>query len=333
MALASASLEHELVSPPTDGVTCARFANTTDLLLVTSWDKSVRLYAAKQNAMRHQYLHKAAVLDACFSEDDSKGFTGGVDRTLMMMDFTTGKQAVLGQHEAPIKCVEFSGATGLVITGGWDCCVNVWDPRSQKALAGSFIAQEGCKVYTMSLGGNRLVVGTAGRHVLIYDVRKMGTPEQVRESSLMNQTRCIRCSPDGEGYALSSIEGRVAIEFFDPSPKVQKQKYAFKCHRKTAGKTQTLYPVNAIAYHPEHGTFATGGCDNLVNVWDGLNKKRICQYPAYPSSISYLDFNRDGTLLAVASSYTFEEGDIPHPPDSVHIRTVNEHEVKRKLKA
>ena len=26
-----------------------------------------------------------------------------------------------------------------------------------------------------------------------------------------------------------------------------------------------------------HNTFATGGSDGYVNVWDGFNKKRLCQ--------------------------------------------------------
>lgn len=26
-----------------------------------------------------------------------------------------------------------------------------------------------------------------------------------------------------------------------------------------------------------YGTFATGGCDGIVNVWDGNNKKRLYQ--------------------------------------------------------
>jgi cell cycle arrest protein BUB3 len=39
-----------------------------------------------------------------------------------------------------------------------------------------------------------------------------------------------------------------------------------------------VYPVNAIAFHPIHGTFATGGCDGNVYTWDGENKKRVsCQ--------------------------------------------------------
>lgn len=35
------------------------------------------------------------------------------------------------------------------------------------------------------------------------------------------------------------------------------------------------------------------------------------KYAKYPTSIAALSFSRDGRMLAVASSYTHEEGDIP----------------------
>ena len=72
-----------------------------------------------------------------------------------------------------------------------------------------------------------VVVGTAGRDVMIYDLRMDKDPplEQHRgkggerkrrefnrvfeESSLKFQTRAIACNPNGLGYALSSIDGRV----------------------------------------------------------------------------------------------------------------------------
>ncbi len=46
-----------------------------------------------------------------------------------------------------------------------------------------------------------------------------------------------------------------------------------------------------------------------MNTWDGLAKKRVCQFRRFPTSISALDFNHDGSQLAIASSYTFEEGE------------------------
>jgi WD40 repeat protein len=38
-----------------------------------------------------------------------------------------------------------------------------------------------------------------------------------------------------------------------------------------------VYPVNAMAFHEPYGTFATGGSDGVVNIWDGNNKKRLFQ--------------------------------------------------------
>jgi cell cycle arrest protein BUB3 len=52
------------------------------------------------------------------------------------------------------------------------------------------------------------------------------------------------------GYASSSTEGRVAVEYFDPSPEVQSKKYAFKCHRQVHGDTEVVYPVNGLAFNP-----------------------------------------------------------------------------------
>jgi len=323
----------EVVLEPgvSDGVSNLVFGNATDKLLVASWDKFVRLYDGRKNEFLGKFEQKSAVLDCAFSDDDLKGFAGGVDKTVTMIDFSSSKTTLLGAHEKSVKCVNYNAAINAVITGSWDSCVSIWDPRTSKSV-GTYPHKSKCKVFTMDTNGNRLVVGYNQRQVQIFDVRQMAT-EQVRESSLMNQTRCIRCSPDGEGYALSSIEGRVAIEYFDPSPKVQKKKYAFKCHRKTVGKTQTLFPVNAIAYHRTYGTFATGGCDGFVNVWDGNSKKRICQYQPYATSIAALSFNADGSLLAVASSYTFEEGEKDHPADTIHVRQVNDHEVRPKTLA
>lgn len=128
---------------------------------------------------------------------------------------------------------------------------------------------------------------------------------------------------------LASVEGRVAVEYFDPAPAVQAKRYAFKCHR----VGELVFPVNAIAFHPTHGTFATGGCDGNVYTWDGENKKRLGQFGPYPTSIASLAYNYDGSVLAVASSYTYEEGEKDHPPDNIYLKCPLEGEVKRKIKA
>ena len=104
------------------------------------------------------------------------------------------------------------------------------------------------------------------------------------------------------------------------------KKYAFKCHREST----TVYPVNAIAFHPKYGTFATGGCDGTVVTWDGLHKKKLASLPKFATSIAALAYNHDGSELAIASSYTFEEGERDHPRDEIFVRPILDSECRPK---
>jgi WD40 repeat protein len=58
-----------------------------------------------------------------------------------------------------------------------------------------------------------------------------------------------------------------------------------QCHRRNEEGTDVVFPVNSIAYHPLYGTFATGGGDGVVNIWDGGNKKRLFQVRALSQEI------------------------------------------------
>ena len=58
--------------------------------------------------------------------------------------------------------------------------------------------------------------------------------------------------------------------------------FSFRCHRtKDNFGTEMIYPVNAIAMHPIYGTFATGGADGSVCVWDAAAKKRLAYFPKW----------------------------------------------------
>jgi len=229
-----------------------------------------------------------------------------------------------------VSCVGHSEDVG-VFSAGWDKTIRQWDSRAATEVEVVALPD---KAYAMAVSALYVVVGTADRHVLLYDIRKMGEVLETRESSLKRQTRCIRMFPDETGYAMGSVEGRVAIEYISEAQ--QNLKYAFKCHRvvASANSPERLYPVNALAFHPWYGTFASGGADRTISVWDGQNKKRLAYYK-YPSSIAALAFNHTGSILAVASSYTFEEGEnptIPHGPNAVYLRHMQDHEVRPKSK-
>lgn len=186
----------------------------------------------------------------------------------------------------------------------------------------------------------RLVIGMVGRQVYVYDLIPLRSaidresagekvsgrdfePDQKRESSLKYMIRDLQCMPAGDGYATSSIEGRIAVEFFDPSSAAQQKKYAFKCHRQPAAapaqdNCDTVYPVNAVAFHPIHATFASMGGDAVVSVWDAGAKKRVKQYAKLDSAITAGAIDPTGQFMVVAiggpsAEYTETEPDSAPP--------------------
>lgn len=240
------------------------------------------------------------------------------------MDLNTGEQTVLSTHEAGIKSICYSAEHKILISASWDCTLHVHHVSENKTPATVPLP---AKPFALAVSKSKLVVAMAGRQVFIHDLAALAMlssqsqepppntieiePFQKRESSLKFMTRALACMPNDAGYASSSIEGRVAMEWFDASDESQARKYAFKCHRQTAddGSGQDLvYPVHALAFHPTFGSFVSGGGDGGVAVWDVVAKRRIRAYPRYHSSVAAMDFSADGTMLAVGVSPGFEDG-------------------------
>lgn len=133
------------------------------------------------------------------------------------------------------------------------------------------------RVYNLSYASSTstLLISMAHRHVSVYSLASLASalegqvlkPEQQRESALKFSTRAVACMVDGKGqsvrtcqcfdmlnpgsgWASGSIEGRIAVEYFDADPAAQSQKYAFRAHRQTVDGVDCVYPINALAYHP-----------------------------------------------------------------------------------
>jgi len=183
----------------------------------------------------------------------------------------------------------------------------------------------------MDVGTWKVVVANSQQNIEVLDLRRAGIAlDHEKDSGMKHQLRSIKLFPDESAFVVSSVEGRVAVEYLDKSEASQSKNYAFKCHRGKRDGTNLAFPVNALAFHPKYGTFATGGSDGNVFIWDGINKKRITAFPTYQSSISSVDFNAEGSLMAIAVSYGFEQGEIEHSPDAIHIRYVAESDVLPK---
>ncbi|KAH8159293.1 hypothetical protein CIB48_g8951 [Xylaria polymorpha] len=352
------AVQFELAQPPKDAISSLVFApESSSRLLVSSWDSRVHLYdiqtaaaegEAQQGSLIQTFEHRAPVLDVCFGANGDEAFSGGLDWRVLKLDLTSGEHTVLSKHSAPVRRVVYSRQHSLVISASWDNTLHVHSPNdpSQAPLE----IQLPGKPHAMAASPSKLIVAMTSRLVHIYDLSALATgltsqtvpqPWQQRESSLKFLTRAVAAMPSDAGYATSSIEGRVAVEFFDASAESQARKYAFKCHRQNqtspdGAATDVVYPVNALAFHPNYGTFASGGGDSTVALWDADAKRRMKVYQKFPDSICALAFSADGRHLAIAVCPGFETGMDDYVGEGrtkIFIRELSENEALPKGKA
>ena len=361
MADVPASLGIQIDDPPTDGISSISFAKTSDALLVTSWDGTVRVYDVDpdgRSTLRCRFDTNAPVLDACFcGENDDAVVSCGLSKAVMYHDLDTQVTSVVGTHSDTVRCVAWDQSSGgLIFSAGWDGQVKCWDlskPAESRCLRSASLPG---KAHAMALysgttesnessgdeiaAPNRLVIATAGgRIVSLFPKRfpESGEIEFDRASTLSHQTRALAITPDGGGFVNTSVEGRVAWERF--SGEQVNEQYAFKCHRtkdegceKNAKAKESLpHSVHAACFHPT-GAFCTGGGDGFVNTWDGNRKKRVFQYERYPTSVAGVSFSKDGTRVAVAVSAERKNETANVSADAVYVKLVGAAQVALKNK-
>eukprot|EP00635_Sarcinochrysidales_sp_CCMP3193_P012216 CAMPEP_0118892308 /NCGR_PEP_ID=MMETSP1166-20130328/1955_1 /TAXON_ID=1104430 /ORGANISM="Chrysoreinhardia sp, Strain CCMP3193" /LENGTH=355 /DNA_ID=CAMNT_0006831021 /DNA_START=140 /DNA_END=1207 /DNA_ORIENTATION=+ len=323
----------------TDGISDVRWsAQQRFEVAVSSWDGGVRRYDVEGGWDVEYRCATSPVLSCDYCGDEI--VAGTVDGSVRVAT----SDVCLGSHGAGVRRVRYGGETRLVFSGGWDRALKAWDLRRSGAVASTELPGK-CFALCVAAGGGKekVVVGTSDQSLLVFDARDLSRPLSQKTSTLKHQTRCVAPFPDGRGYVVTSVEGRVAVEHFLGSEGATKgggSNYAFKCHR----DSQFIHPVNAVDFHPSYGTFVTGGSDGKCFSWDPDSKRRICQIAgpddhkeggAFPTSIAALAFNNDGTRLAIASSYNYEHGEgggggPQKAKDDVFIHAPLHHEVMPK---
>ena len=266
---------------------------------------------------------------------------------------------IVAVHAKPVNALQVltpSGSMGRVlVTGGWDGMVKVWDLRAlgetRKPALEFAPSPDHDPVCALAAGNGAsahylAVALTDGpRTYGVYDLRRYSpgfgeaasavahdTIYKGSTDPLHHQTRCVAAfsQADGDpGFCLGSVEGRVAVKYVHSSAK----NFAYKCHRDLSGPTAKVFAVNDIAFHPKFKSFATCGADGKYNFWDKDTKRRIHEFPQGPRQVSSCSFNADGRLFAYASSYDWslgDEGYDPAEPNEIRCISITESWVRTK---
>lgn len=69
----------------------------------------------------------------------------------------------------------------------------------------------------------------------------------------------------------------------------------------------SLHQVNAISFHPVHGTLATVGSDGRFSFWDKDARTKLKTSEQLDQPITACCFNSNGNIFAYASSYDWSK--------------------------
>ncbi|KAF2636062.1 WD40 repeat-like protein [Massarina eburnea CBS 473.64] len=304
---------------PTDSISALAWSPTHDFLAVAAWDKAVRIYEISGGSVNGKWSIPCAEVPLCvaWSEDGTKIAAGGNEGSIFFVDLSTQQAGGEAKpipdwkpHQAGVKGICFFKRDNKdwLATGSWDKTVQFWDFTSTTACTKGITCAE--RVYSMDTRSNLLVVATAERHIHVINLgNSLDSIYKTIQSPLKWQTRVVSCFSDATGFAVGSIEGRCAIQYVED--KDTSLNFSFKCHRQqdpTSRDIAKVYSVNAISFHPHHGTFSTAGSDGTFHFWDKDAKHRLKGYPDVGGSITATGFSRDGNIFAYAISYDWSKG-------------------------
>lgn len=74
----------------------------------------------------------------------------------------------------------------------------------------------------------------------------------------------------------------------------------------TCPSARCIILTHLHTYLASYNTFASGGSDGTVSLWDHTAKKRLRQFPKYPTGVTSIAFSTDGANMAVGCSFSWD---------------------------
>jgi WD40 repeat protein len=279
-----------------DGVDAGVFSHDGKLIATASLDKTIRLWdAATGKELRKLEGHTTRVRGVAFSPDDKRLISGGWDTKARLWEVGTGKPLAALQHTSGIEGVAFSpDGKSVALALGWDNTVRVWDVTGEtgKPLWTGKVGQ--AFTVAFSRDGKKLIAGGWDSRVHVWDAV---TGKESAASTGPGHTGWVHgvgFLADRNTLVSASSDGKVIL--WDAA----------------RGKELRVLdtPANrswCLAVSPDGKTFATGGNDQAISIWDARTGM-IAKTLKFEGPIKGVAFSPDGKRLAAVSDDSSNDG-------------------------
>ncbi|KAK4169108.1 hypothetical protein QBC43DRAFT_85261 [Cladorrhinum sp. PSN259] len=200
-------------------------------ILTGSSDRSIRLYNPSTTSpsssssssipsgkliQTYQNSHAYEVLSLSISASNAHFASAGGDRTVHLWDVSTavairrfGSSSTTHSHTGRVNAVAFAGQDdSLLVSGGLDCTVRLWDVRAQNSTKPIQVLSEARdSVTSIAVHDAEVVAGSVDGRVRTYDVRMGRCVTDVFPASVTSL--CL--SRDGKTCLVGSLDSRIRL--------------------------------------------------------------------------------------------------------------------------
>ena len=306
-------------------------------LLVTAWDGTLSIYETNSESMdsvnfntnvklisRGQYENPLL----CCCVINSNIYVGTVQGELLRYDVTMdrfipvlkARQDVATLGVCKIFPYQVSGSDNCLICISWDGIISVID-INRGTIDIRVVLSEGSRILTAACDSNQLIIAETGHKLRLFKFPLRENDKGISfTSALKYQIRDVKMLPNSKGYIISSIDGRVAVEFLNEPDK----QFAFRCHRLDLKDTQFVFPVNTLAFCPNSSKVLTGGSDGTVSYWNLDTRRKLKQFPKFNSNSIVKLVCDENEFYVATSDDSFKTnatitGDIELQPSSLYV--------------
>ncbi|KAK4127772.1 WD domain-containing protein [Parathielavia appendiculata] len=159
--------------------------------------------------------HAYEVLSLSICQSNAHFCSAGGDRAVLLWDVSTaqtvrrfGSSSTSHSHTGRINAVTFAGADdSLIISGGVDCTVRVWDVRSNNPRPVQVLHDAKDAVTALAVGDGEIVAGSVDGRVRGYDIRTGRCVVDVFPASVTSV--CV--ARDARTVLVGSLDSRLRL--------------------------------------------------------------------------------------------------------------------------
>lgn len=237
-------------------------SNTGEFAVSASWDCSLRLWNLQTGQCQYKFLgHTKDVLAVTFSPDNRQIVSGGRDSALRVWNVRGECMHTLTKdaHKDWVSCVRFSPSleTPLIVSGGWDNTVKVWDHAQGKLFADLKGHTNYVTSVTVSPDGSLCASSDKDGVARLWDLTKGEALFEMPAGAPINQicfspNRYWMCAATEKGIRIFDLESKEVVAELAPETQ-KKSKKAPECM--------------SIAWSADGSTLFSGYTDNLIRIW------------------------------------------------------------------